>query len=221
MKGAIRIEWKVLQTVGGMASSNVYLAGDETTGKGFIVDAGADADAIRRLVERSGIAPVALLLTHGHFDHIEFVDEIREAFDIKAYISAADAPMLGSDSLLNGSFLFGVNKAFRPPDGLLEEGRPFDAGGIPVTVLHTPGHTPGGLCFYLPKSKVCFTGDTIFNVDLGYTHFPGGSAERMRDSLKNVVNTWGNDITIYPGHGDPASMKYVRAVNTEFLEMIQ
>jgi glyoxylase-like metal-dependent hydrolase (beta-lactamase superfamily II) len=67
---------------------------------------------------------------------------------------------------------------------------------------------------------VSFTGDTIFNVDLGYTHFEGGSADDMKSSLRNVVNKWANDITIYPGHGDQATMKYVRDVNQEFLDMI-
>jgi glyoxylase-like metal-dependent hydrolase (beta-lactamase superfamily II) len=95
-----------------------------------------------------------------------------------------------------------------------------DLDGETIDVLHTPGHTAGGLCYYSQKSCLCFTGDTIFNVDLGFTNFDGGSAGRMRESLRNVINKWGNDVTIHPGHGDPATMKYVREVNREFLDMI-
>lgn len=88
-----------------------------------------------------------------------------------------------------------------------------------IQVLHTPGHTAGGVCFYAAKSHVAFTGDTVFNIDLGRTDLPGGSAERLEASLRQVVNRWSSDVTIYPGHGDPCSMKFVREINFEFIEM--
>ena len=88
-------------------------------------------------------------------------------------------------------------------------------------MLSTPGHTGGSVCFYSEKSGIAFTGDTIFDIDIGRMDLPGGSTEDMRSSLLNVVNKWGNEIIIYPGHGDPSSMKRVREINHEFLEMIR
>ena len=88
-----------------------------------------------------------------------------------------------------------------------------------LEIIHTPGHTKGGICIMCPQSKVCFTGDTIFNVDLGRTDLEDGSDSDMAASI-SIINKWPNDITIYPGHGDPATMKTVRKINLEFLEFL-
>jgi glyoxylase-like metal-dependent hydrolase (beta-lactamase superfamily II) len=105
-------------------------------------------------------------------------------------------------------------------DIVLEGGETLNLDVETITVLHTPGHTGGGVCFYAERSKVVFTGDTVFNVDLGRTDLPGGNAAHMRESLVSVVDRWSNDITIYPGHGDSCTMKYVREVNSEYIEMV-
>ena len=88
-------------------------------------------------------------------------------------------------------------------------------------VIHTPGHTRGGVCYFSEKSKVVFTGDTIFNVDIGRTDFEDGSPDQMERSILDKINTWPNDIFIYPGHGDGCTMKKVRQINTEFLDVVK
>ena len=99
----------------------------------------------------------------------------------------------------------------------MEDGDVIDVDGESLKVIHTPGHTRGSVCFYTEKTKVCFTGDTIFNVDLGRTDLESGSDNDMIATVKNIIDKWPNDITIYPGHGDQATMKKVRQINTEFL----
>ncbi|MDR1778386.1 MAG: MBL fold metallo-hydrolase [Clostridiales Family XIII bacterium] len=195
---------RLYRIVGGNIEANGYIISLKDGGDAWIIDPGFDRKKYLAYLKEHKLNPLGILLTHHHYDHADEAVWLRRELEIPVYIQREEL-----------SYYKGA------ADKVLEGGEVLMLGDEEIHVLHTPGHTAGGLCFYLPKSKVCFTGDTIFNVDLGYTHFPGGSAERMRDSLKNVVNTWGNDITIYPGHGDPASMKYVRAVNTEFLEMIQ
>lgn len=96
----------------------------------------------------------------------------------------------------------------------------FDLEGEEIRVIHTPGHTGGSVCFMSEKSKVCFTGDTIFNVDLGRTDLEGGSEEEMIDSILNIIDKWPNDIMIYPGHGDGCTMKKARQINTEFNDIV-
>ena len=89
-----------------------------------------------------------------------------------------------------------------------------------IIVIHTPGHTMGSVCFYSEKSKLAFTGDTIFNVDLGRTDLSDGSQKEMEASIRNIISKWSNEITIYPGHGDSCTMKYVRKNNQEFLDIL-
>jgi glyoxylase-like metal-dependent hydrolase (beta-lactamase superfamily II) len=131
------------------------------------------------------------------------VRKIKAAADCPVYIHKDDAGMYkeAADVLLSGG-----------------ESLPFL--GESIAALHTPGHTRGGLCFYAERSKVCFTGDTIFNVDLGRTDLGDGSAAAMERSVREVVSLWPNDVTIYPGHGAPCNMKFVRAHNGEYLEIM-
>jgi len=105
-------------------------------------------------------------------------------------------------------------------DILMEAGHEIILGDETITALHTPGHTEGSVCYYSEKSRCAFTGDTIFNVDLGRTDFKDGSPGKMQASMKNIVDKWENDVVIYPGHGDSCNMKFVRKVNREFLEML-
>ena len=128
----------------------------------------------------------------------------------------ADRFREGADILLeDGDVLtIGGNGADKSGDGAAK------GSGVKLVVMHTPGHTKGGICLMAEKDRACFTGDTIFNVDLGRTDLDDGSYEEMVASILNVVNKWGNDLTIYPGHGDPATMKTVRKINLEFLEIV-
>lgn len=103
----------------------------------------------------------------------------------------------------------------------MEDGDLLDLDGELIKVINTPGHTKGSVCFYSEKSKLAFTGDTIFDIDIGRVDLEGGCEADMIDSILNKVDKWENDITIYPGHGDSCTMKKVREKNDEFLYIIK
>jgi len=191
----------------GSLEANCYIIYQKDGGHAYIIDPGYDIKRTRDFIEAHKLKVKAILLTHMHPDHFNKANALGEYFgaDVCAHREELDFYRDAGRALI---------------DILFEGGETLDLDGESILVLHTPGHTAGGLCYYSEKSRVAFTGDTIFNVDLGYTHFPGGSPERMKQSLINVVDKWGDNVTIYPGHGDPATMSYVREVNLEFLDMV-
>jgi glyoxylase-like metal-dependent hydrolase (beta-lactamase superfamily II) len=195
----VRIE----RVIGGTIEANCWIAHHGEGTAAFVIDPGFNYKRYLEALAGLRLSAVAILLTHYHDDHSGASDVLAGELDVPVYLHRGDLP-------------YYKGRVDIPLDG----GETLDLGGEPVEVFHTPGHTAGGACFYLPRSKVSFTGDTVFNVDLGYTHFAGGSAEDMRRSLVEVVNRWSNEVTIYPGHGDPATMKYVRTHNREFNDMV-
>jgi len=192
----------------GSLEANCYIIFRKDGGSAYIIDPGYDKAHTQAFVKEHGLSVKAILLTHGHHDHSGKANALAEYYGVEVCVHMGE---------LEYSNFKGTRIS---ADKFLEDGETLDLDGERITVFHTPGHSVGGLCYYSDKSRVAFTGDTIFNVDLGYTHFETGSAEQMKQSLINVVNKRGNDVTIYPGHGDPATMKYVRSVNREFLDMI-
>jgi glyoxylase-like metal-dependent hydrolase (beta-lactamase superfamily II) len=146
---------------------------------------------------------LGILLTHHHYDHVGGVQKIKASADCPVYIHKDDADAYKGTA-----------------DVLLSGGERIALPGEDLLVLHTPGHTRGGVCFHSEKSKVCFTGDTIFNVDLGRTDLGDGSAADMERSIRETVSKWPNDTVIYPGHGDPCNMKFVRVHNGEYLDIM-
>jgi glyoxylase-like metal-dependent hydrolase (beta-lactamase superfamily II) len=192
----------------GVGVSNSYIAGDGEAG--VIIDAGANAGDIRRMVGKSGMKPVMILLTHCHFDHIEHVDEIRAEYGIGAAIHAADARAM-SDPVLNGSVLFGPPKALLPPDSLLADGQTVRAGGAEFAIIHTPGHTPGGICIL--SGEALFSGDTIFKGSVGRTDLGGGDFGQLIASIEGRIMRLGDGVGIYPGHGFQTTVGDERRTN--------
>jgi len=196
---------KIERHICGSLEANGYIVYLADGGQAWIIDPGYDAGFYRKFAIDHGLSVGYILLTHTHSDHSGKADELAKHFGcpVCAHREELDFFKGSVDLIFDGGEVLTLD------------------GKENVDILHTPGHTAGGLCFFSKKSRVAFTGDTIFNVDLGYTHFPGGSEKRMRKSLREVVNLWDNGVTIYPGHGDPATMKQVREINSEFLEMIR
>ncbi|MDD2483506.1 MAG: MBL fold metallo-hydrolase [Eubacteriales bacterium] len=190
--------------VGGNLESNGYLIYDPDTKKGYIVDPGYQAPRFLKEMEALKIELNGILLTHHHYDHVGAVEAIVKATGCPVYLHRSDCDMYQ-----------------KPVTHMLEDGQIIDFPGDELRVVHTPGHTHGSVCFYSEKSKLCFTGDTIFNVDLGRTDLADGSDWEMERSVRDKIALWENDITIYPGHGDAATMKYVRKCNLEFLQLLK
>ena len=198
---------KIKRIICGSLEANCYIVYEQGGGSAYIIDPGYDVKQTQNFVEEQKLTVMAILLTHIHHDHSGKAKALADIYDVEVCAHRAE---LDFDHFKGRGY---ASKFF-------EGGETLDLDGNIITVFHTPGHSAGGLCYYSEKSRTAFTGDTIFNVDLGYTHFPGGSAESMKMSIQNVVNKWGNDVTIYPGHGDPATMKSVREVNREFIDMV-
>jgi len=195
---------KIKRFIGGVLESNGYVIYRNEGGSCFIIDPGYKPKVFIDFIIEKGLTLKGILLTHHHYDHVGAVERIREAFECPVYMHRRDCDAYG-----------------KKVDVYMEDGDVIDLDGEEIRVVSTPGHTGGSVCFLSDKSKVAFTGDTLFNIDLGRTDFEDGSEEEMIDSIRNVVDKWGNDITIYPGHSEGCTMKKVREINKEFIDIIR
>ena len=175
----------------GQLATQCYLVSLPDRDDCIVIDPGAEPERIRAALQKKRLA--AILLTHGHFDHIGAVSALMDA-DMPLYIHALDAPML-TDPKLNLCRMIGQTITAPPANHLLQEGDLVQAAGITLAVLHTPGHTPGSVCYR--AGDVLFTGDTLFHLGCGRTDFPGGSEADMRRSLARLAPLV-RECTIYP-----------------------
>lgn len=178
----------------GELDNNCYLITDESTGEAALVDC---TDASQKMLDFIGNANLKyILLTHGHFDHTGGVPEIKEKFGAKVVMSEADSEMLSSGKASLAAFC-GINQQNTSADILVAEGSEIMLGETKISVIATPGHTKGGVC-YLADDCI-FTGDTLFFCSCGRTDFPGGSAKEIMQSLKRL-SALDSDLKVYPGH---------------------
>lgn len=192
----------------GELQANCYILNPEGSQDAVLVDPGDDLNKIRRALASLSLTPAAVLLTHGHYDHMLSAAHIKEEFGAKVYISENDAFYL-SDRTYN---LCPDSDAERfcpiVPDGFIPEGE-FEIGGISFTVIPSPGHTPGGVCFYLKEQGAILTGDTLFSNGFGRTDFIGGNWTALFKSLKTLFSL-PPETMVYPGHGAHAPVGDIR-----------
>ena len=184
-------------TLGG-GGTNCYLVQNTETGDTVIVDPADEAERIIAEIRKMDGKPAAILLTHGHYDHIMAVNALKEEYQIPVYIDRADEKLLG-DPKLNLSGLWYIPYTCSA-DQLVQEGDELELAGTVFRVLHTPGHTAGSCCYYLPAEHVLFSGDTLFAMSCGRTDLPTGSMREMRASLKRLFLELPEDTAVYPGH---------------------
>jgi len=182
--------------------TNCYVVrADETATACVIVDPGLDPDDLLGFLTQHQLQPVAAIITHGHVDHIVGLAALRQQYpQVKVYIHQLDAPLL-TDPQANLSILAGMSFATEPADVLLHEGDVIEEAGLQFRVLHTPGHTPGGMCLYAEAEAAVFAGDTLFADSVGRTDFPGGDTDQLLESIRTKLFTLPDNTVVYAGHG--------------------
>ncbi len=189
---------------------NCYLIWEAPSRSAAIIDPGDEEDRIIERLEKNALHPAAILLTHGHGDHIAAVGPLKEKFHIPIYIGRHDAPLLLSPSA-NVSAIFGFEVTCPPADHLLDDGAVIKIDNMTFNVLSTPGHTAGGVCYLGGKHLFC--GDTLFNGSIGRTDLPGGNFDKLIDSIDRNILTLPDEIICYPGHGPISSIGEERRNN--------
>ena len=191
---------------------NCSVLGCEATGQGVVVDPGDDADRILAQVQQHGLKIVAIINTHGHFDHVGANRQLTQATGAPLYIHQADAPML--ERVAKTAAMYGLPGENSPqPDHLLEDGMLIEFGTHRLQVIHTPGHTPGGCCLYLEPENKLIAGDTLFADGVGRTDLPGGSHQQLVASIKTRLFILPDQVQVYPGHGPTTTIGHEKRHN--------
>ena len=198
---------KIIAIRTGAIIENAYIILNEERNECIVIDPGDDAERILAAITGS---VKAILLTHGHFDHIGAVREIKEATGARVYIHAADAPML-LDSKENLSAVFGMNVTAPAADVILSGRDVIECAGMTVKVIYTPGHSMGSVCYII--GDCLFSGDTIFYMYVGRTDFPSSSEAMLRSSIINALGTLKENYKIYPGHGIATTLDFEKKNN--------
>ena len=201
---------KIIQLEVGSLGTNCYIAYCENTKKAVIIDPGGDAAKILAAVTREGLLVEAVINTHGHADHVLANVKVQEATGAPLWIHSADAYMLGSGSRNLSAFLGGATSCGKA-DRLLADGEVLPIGDFTLTVLHTPGHTPGGISLLFDKTV--FVGDTLFAESIGRTDFPGGSYSQLIHSIQTKLMALDDEVKAYPGHGPATTIGWERRQN--------
>jgi len=198
----------------GAYETNCYILRKDGSAKDcIIIDTGLNARELINFLEQNELDPVVVILTHGHIDHIAGLVELRRRhLGVKVYIHKLDAEML-TGAASNLSEWTGETFSTGPADFLMKEGDVIERAGIKLEVLHTPGHTPGGVSLYSRDEGIVFVGDTLFAGSVGRTDFPCGSMERLIKSIKEKLLTLPEETVVYPGHGPATTIAREKADN--------
>ena len=183
----------------GALQANTYLAVDEKTNEGFIVDPGGYNKVLTKEVRDNDVNIKYIILTHGHSDHICGVNEHKAEFPDAKIVAYKDEEAMLENPNLNQSPGFGVPYSTKA-DILVSDGDELKVGDVTLKFIHTPGHTEGGMCIYVKEAKALFSGDTLFRQSIGRTDFPGGSYKEIMDSIRKKLFLLPDDTNVFPGH---------------------
>ena len=214
---------KIARLIFNPIQENTYIIWDDTL-EAAVIDAGnmneRENEVLAKFIADNGLKPKYALNTHGHFDHLLGVDFLREKYGAQLAMNSKDEFLLKGASV--SAELFGV-KADALPEAIdvdLEGKESIKFGNTELKIIPTPGHTPGHVAFYEPESKVLFTGDTLFRESIGRTDLPGGDYSWIMRSIIENILPLGDDVKIYPGHGDTSDLGHESMYNPFVVEVL-
>ncbi len=202
---------EINRCVVGAVGTNCYIVSDETTKDALIIDPGADAARIAAVVREKQLVVRAILLTHGHFDHMLAAKELCAEFSVKLYCFESERELM-EDPVMNVGRMFRYECSVSP-DEVFADREQLTYGSLSCKVIHTPGHTRGCVCFYFEPENVLFSGDTLFFESVGRTDMPTGNARLLVEKVRERLWELPDATKVYPGHGEPTSIGYEKRNN--------
>ena len=202
---------KIEKFVTGIISTNCYLVINEETKQTVIIDPAASPAYLMNHLKSEGLKVEAIFLTHGHFDHMMGLDGFLKEYDVPVYVEEEDEEVL-QDPRLNLSATYTEGYVFTKAE-TVQDGEILSFAGYEFRVIHTPGHTMGGCCYYLPVEHAVFSGDTLFQRSVGRTDFPNSSQDAIVRSVRERLFALPDDTIVYPGHMGETKIEYEKLHN--------
>lgn len=199
----------------GRVQNNCYIVGSRMTKEVVVIDPGDNVDKINEYLKENDLECKAIFLTHGHFDHMTAAPRLNSLTKAPVYAHEDEVELL-RDAELNASAFMGERISLSP-NILIKDKQLLNIAGLSWQVLHTPGHTRGGVCYYLTEHGTIFSGDTLFYESIGRTDFPTGNHQRLIESIHRQLMSQADSIEVYPGHGRPTTIGHERQNNPYLL----
>lgn len=203
---------KIENFVLGPVGTNCYIVSNEETKECFLVDMAACPPELVSHIKNLGLTVKAVLLTHGHFDHIMGLDRFLEEFPVPVYACAAEKELLESAQLNSSSGMLGQPYTFHGAQ-YVKDGDLLEIAGMKIQVIQTPGHTIGGCCYYIADEQTLFSGDTLFRASIGRTDLPTGSMGALVRSVTEKILVLPDETRVYPGHMEETTVGYEKKYN--------
>lgn len=199
----------------GVYRTNCYVISNRDTKEAIVIDPADRAEAIEEYIEKEGLRVKGILLTHGHFDHICGVEDLKRITNAKVYACLGEKELL-EDALQNGSQEIADREVTVCADVYVKNGEELKLAGITLRVIETPGHTRGSVCYLIESEKLILSGDTLFLESIGRTDLPTGNGLRIIESIREKLMVLEDSIQVLPGHGEPTSIGYEKKNNPYF-----